>query len=100
MLPEPFLTPPEEFPQTSALPKFRLGDRVRFVPLPAEDYGTIIGLQLAPAEHLQGWGWRYSLWLDPQSPSSTWTCSDLGWEDDLQLLTSAPVDRLSQEQAT
>lgn len=96
MLPEPFLTLPEEFPQTSALPKFQLGDRVRFIPLRAEAFGTITGLQYAPAEHLQAWGWRYTLWLDPQSPSHTWTCTDLAWEDDLELLVQAPVPSAEQ----
>lgn len=95
-----FSTLPTNFPHGIGQPNFAIGDRVRFIPLPTEDYGVVVGLQFAPAAHLQGWGWRYSIWLDPQSPSSTWTCSDLAWEDDLQLLPSAPVDRLSQEQAT
>lgn len=89
---------PNDFPVQTSLPRFRLGDRVCFVPTPAADYGIVVGLQFAPAEHLQGWGWRYTIWLDPQSPSRAWTDSDLAWEADLQLLTSAPVDRLSQEQ--
>ena len=76
----------------SSAPRFRLGDRVRFVPLPAEDYGIIIGLQFAPAEHLQDWSWRYTIRLDLQSPSRAWTDSDFAWEADLQLLAAAPVD--------
>ncbi len=91
---------PESFPQTAPAPRFRLGDRARFIPLPAEDYGIIVGLQFAPAAHLQGSGWRYTIWLDPQSPSRAWTDSDFAWEADLQLLASAPVDRLFMEQAT
>ena len=91
---------PNDFPEQSPAPKFQLGDRVSFVPMPAEDYGIIVGLQFAPAAHLQGWGWRYTIWLDPQTPSRAWTDSDLAWEADLQLLPSALVDRLSQEQAT
>jgi len=89
---------PEGFPQTAPAPRFRLGDRVRFVPLPAADYGIIVGLQFAPAEHLQGWGWRYTIWLDPQSPSRAWTCADLAWEDDLELLVA--LTTLSTEQPT
>jgi hypothetical protein len=87
------------FPEQTPAPKFHLGDRVRFVPLPTEDYGIIVGLQFVPAAHLPGWGWRYTLWLDPQSPSRAWTDSDLAWEADLQLLTPDPAVPLSQEQA-
>jgi hypothetical protein len=87
---------PEGFPQTSSAPRFRLGDRVRFIPLPAEAFGTITGLQYAPAEHLQAWSWRYSIWLDPQSPGSTWTCADLAWEDDLELLVAVTAPSTEQ----
>lgn len=79
---------PANFPLRTQAPSFQLGDRVSFVPLPAADYGIIVGLQFAPAEHLQGWGWRYTIWLDPQSPSRAWTDSDLAWEDDLELLVA------------
>ena len=88
---------PKGFPQMSSAPKFSLGDRVRFVPLLAEAYGIIVGLRFAPAEHLQGW--RYIIWLDLQSPSRVWTSSDLAWEDDLPLLTTAPVNLLCKEQS-
>lgn len=100
MLPKTFFALPKEFLRTSALPKFRLGDRARFIPMPAEDYGIVVGLQFAPAAHLQGWRWRYTIWLDPESPSRAWTDSDLAWEADLQLLTAAPVDVLTRAQAT
>ena len=88
---------PKGFPQMSSAPRFQLGDRVRFVPLLAEAYGIIVGLRFAPAEHLQGW--RYIIWLDLQSPSRVWTSSDLAWEDDLPLLTTAPVNLLCKEQS-
>lgn len=87
------------FPAQTPLPKFQLGDRVRFVPMPAEDHGIITGLQFAPAEHLQGWAWRYIVWLDDQSPSRAWTCSDLAWEDDLQLLAPTPVNVMTKERS-
>lgn len=48
---------PEGFPQTASVPKFQLGDRVRFVLMPAEDYGIVTRLQYVPAEHLQNWAW-------------------------------------------
>ena len=95
-----FSTLPKKFPHRIDQPKFSLGDRVCLVPLPAEDHGIIIGLQFAPAEHLQDWSWRYTIWLDLQSPSRAWTDSDLVWKTDLQLLAAAPVDVLTMEQAT
>lgn len=90
---------PCSFPKGVSNPKFKIGDRVRFVPMSAEDHGTIVGLQYAPAEHLQDWAWRYSIWLDPQSLSRAWVGSDLAWEDDLELLISTPVDLLSEDQS-
>lgn len=88
---------PEGFPGSTKVPKFHLGDRVCFIPLPTQDYGIIIGLQFVPTECLQDWAWRYTLWFDPQSPSHAWIDLDLAWEDDLQLLTPAPTHLLSQE---
>ncbi len=96
MLPESLIVLPVGFPQVSFLPRFQLGDRVRFVPIPAEDFGIITGLQFAPAEHLQDWAWRYVVWLDDQSPSRAWTCSDLAREDDLQLLASTSVSLMTK----
>ena len=90
---------PQGFPQAASVPKFHLGDRVRSIPVPAEDSGIITGLQYAPAEHLQDWAWRYTIWLDPQSPSYAWTPSDLAWEADLQRLTPAPIDVFTKEQS-
>ncbi len=81
------------------MPKYAIGDRIRFVPVPAEDFGIVVGIQLAPAEHLQDWAWRYVIWLDDQSPSRAWTYSDLAWEDDIQLLVPAPVNVLTGEQS-
>ena len=89
----------KDFPSSVSVPKYAIGDRVRFIPVPAEDFGIVTGFQYAPAEHLQDWAWRYTLWLDPQSPSYAWTPSDLAWEADLQRLTPAPIDVLTQEQS-
>lgn len=87
----------QKFPHEIGQPKFVIGDRICFVPTSAEAYGIIVGLRFAPAEHLQGW--RYIIWLDLQSPSRVWTSSDLAWEDDLPLLTTAPVNLLCKEQS-
>ena len=92
-------TLPRNFPHEISQPKYAIGDRVRFIPVPAEDFGIVTGLQYAPADHLQDWAWRYTIWLDPQSPSYAWTPSDLAWEADLQRLTPAPIDVLTKEQS-
>jgi hypothetical protein len=86
---------PRDFPSSISVPKYAIGDRVRFSP----DYGIVTGLQYAPAEHLQDWAWRYTLWLDPQSPRHAWTLSDVAWEADLQLLTPSPNDVLIRQEA-
>lgn len=72
-------------------PKFHLGNRVRWKPMPSTDWGTISGLQYAWANHLSQWQWKYLVWLDPDSPSRAWTPSDWGWQDDLE-----PLKRLSE----
>lgn len=94
-----FPTLPKKFPDEIGQPKFAVGDRVCFVPMPAEDYGIVTGIQYAPAEHLQDWAWRYTIWLDPQSPSHAWTLSDFAWEADLQRLTPAPLDILTRRRS-
>ena len=88
-----------DFPLQTPAPKYAIGDRVRLIPMPAEDYGIVTGFQYAPAEHLQDWAWCYTIWLDPQSPSRAWTPSDLAWEADLQRLTPNPIDVLTKEQS-
>ncbi len=84
-----FPTLPTKFPQDIGQPNFAIGDRVRFVPLPSQDFGTIVGVEYAPAEHLQAWSWCYRIWLDPHSPSRAWTQTDTAWEADLELWTQA-----------
>ncbi|WP_242042140.1 hypothetical protein [Leptolyngbya sp. FACHB-541] len=76
---------PEKFPHTTSAPKFNLGDLVCWHPLPSQDFGTIVGLQYAPASHLKAWSWRYLILLSPASPSRAWVQADLAWEDDLRL---------------
>jgi hypothetical protein len=75
---------PEGFPCQITEPKFALGTLVCWQPLPTQDFGTVTGLEYAPAEHLGTWGWRYIICLDPQSPSYAWTGTDTAWEDDLE----------------
>ncbi|HEY9697673.1 MAG TPA: hypothetical protein V6D10_10450 [Trichocoleus sp.] len=87
---------PADFPHHIPEPKFQLGDRVRWHPLPNEDFGTITGIEYAPADHLNSWGWRYTVWLDAHSPSRNWTMTDIAWEEDLEPLPLA-LAHLNQE---
>ncbi|HEY9626473.1 MAG TPA: hypothetical protein V6C84_04160 [Coleofasciculaceae cyanobacterium] len=83
----------EGFPNYIPDPKLKIGDRVCWHPLPAQDFGIITGLEYAPAEHLQSWSWKYVVWLDPQSPSREWTQQDSAWEDDLALCKPATEEQ-------
>ncbi|HEY9697117.1 MAG TPA: hypothetical protein V6D10_07640 [Trichocoleus sp.] len=80
---------PEHFPNQIAQPKLKIGDRVRWCPLPSEDFGIITGIEYTPAEHRDSWGWRYTVWLDAHSPSRNWTMTDIASEEDLELLPLA-----------
>lgn len=91
---------PEGFPAAVPAPKFQLGDWVRWRPQPTADFGIVTGLHYAPAQHLQGWAWRYTVWLALSSPSQRWIRSDTAWETDLEAapLEAAPTRSLSEEQ--
>ena len=82
---------PWDFPSPERSPRFNLGDRVEWKPSPHRDFGTIIGLQYAPAAHRQAWSWQYLVFLDPDSPSQGWVPSDFAWEDDLISLIPSPA---------
>jgi len=77
---------PKGFPATVPSPKFQIGDYVRWQPQPTEDFGIITGLHYAPAQPLQSWVWKYTVWLAPSSPSQHWIRSDMAWESDLELV--------------
>lgn len=86
---------PEGFPSKVPPPKFKLGDQVCWHPRPSKDFGTIIGIQFAPAQHLQKWNWLYVVFLALNSPSRSWVQADLAWEEDLllqNLQTTEPSD--------
>ncbi len=87
---------PKGFPNNAPSPKFRLGTRVLLTP----DFGTVTGMEYASAKHLKGWGWRYIILFDRQSPSQGWIASDLAWEDDLQILAPALVTCDVEQQPT
>lgn len=87
---------PQDFPVTVPPPKFQIGDRVRWQPQPTEDFGTITGLHYAPAQHLESWAWKYTVWLALSSPSQGWISSDSAWEPDLELVSVA-CDRFQKQ---
>jgi hypothetical protein len=91
---------PSNFSKDLPTPKFKIGDRVQWKPLPTHEFGVITGLEYAPAEHLQGWSWKYLVWLDPQSPSREWTHQDSAWEDDLALYALEPVTEEQSHEPT
>jgi hypothetical protein len=80
---------PQDFPTGIPAPKLKLGNRVYWHLASAQDFGVVIGIEYAPAEHLSDWGWCYTIWLDARSPSSGWTQTDTAWEEDLELLPEA-----------
>ncbi|WP_179228650.1 hypothetical protein [Leptolyngbya ohadii] len=80
---------PGNFPGSLPTPRFQIGDRVRWHPIPAEDFGVIVGLNYAPAPHLTEWHWQYLVWLDADSPSRAWMNSEVAWEADLELLVDS-----------
>lgn len=89
MLPIPIDRLPDSFPDRVPNPKFQIGDRVQWNALPTQDFGTITGIQYAPAPHLQAWDWEYTIWLDCCSPSRPWVTIDTAWETDLEPFPSA-----------
>ena len=48
------------------------------------DWGTVIGHFYAYASHLGQWSIYYLIRLAANSPSCTWTVTDIAWEDDLE----------------
>ena len=80
------------FPEHVLVPKYSVGDRCRWIPLPETEWGTIIGLVYMPGSSdkqssLQ-WVWVYLLLLDLDSPSRGWVDADWVEEEDLELFSS------------
>jgi hypothetical protein len=91
---------PENFPSGIAPPKFQIGDRVRWHPIPDEEFGVVTGFEYAPAEHLQHWYWQYVVRLDPASPSSSRIVAETAWENDIELADASELPRGEGEEAT
>ncbi len=75
---------PEDFPESLPPFTFKLGDRVRWKPMPSTDWGTIAGIEYSWHSPGNSWQPRYKVYLDSESPSRAWTDSDWAWEWDLE----------------
>jgi hypothetical protein len=74
----------EDFPESLPSFTFKLGDRVRWKPMPSTDWGTITGIEYSWHSPGNSWQPRYKVYLDSESPSRAWTDSDWAWEWDLE----------------
>ena len=78
------ITLPEDFPESLPPFSFKLGDRVRWKPMPSTDWGTIVGIEYSWHSPGNSWQPRYKVHLDRDSPSRGWIESDWAWEWDLE----------------
>lgn len=80
----PAILLPSSFPDVE-IPQFLYGDRLRWISEgEATDWGIVIGRFYSFAPHSCCWAWCYLIWLDPDSPSSSWIMTDIAWEEDLK----------------
>jgi hypothetical protein len=77
---------PEDFPESLPPFSFKLGDRVRWKPMPSTDWGTIAGIEYSWHSPGKSWQPRYKVHLDSDSPSRAWIVEDWAWEWDLEML--------------
>ncbi len=77
---------PEDFPESLPPFSFKLGDRVRWKPMPSTDWGTIAGMEYSWHQPRNSWQPRYKVHLDSDSPSRAWIVEDWAWEWDLEML--------------
>jgi hypothetical protein len=68
---------PEDFPESLPPLTFKLGDRVRWKPMPSTDWGTIAGMEYAIHQPRNSWQPRYKVHLDSDSPSRAWIVEDV-----------------------
>ena len=91
-IPLPSLELPANFAE-QITPRYQEGDRVRWrLVTNSTDWGTIIGHFYGYAPHLSQWSVYYLIRLAADSPSSSWTVTDIAWEDDLESLSGVAVD--------
>ena len=87
----------EQLPKPLPIPKFQLGQAVKWACVPAGDYGCVVGIIFGNEGSIRALGYHYEIALDLSSPSfADGITSDWGFEDDLELVTLNPTagDRL------
>lgn len=68
------------------VPRFNLGDHVRWFRVPTQDFGVVIDRFYGSESSVQAIGWHYQVQLDPHSPSFAHCKLDYGFEEDLECL--------------
>jgi hypothetical protein len=74
------------------IPKFNLGDRVRWFRVPTQDFGVVADRFYGTEGSVQATGWHYLVELAPQSPSFSHCKEDYGFEDDLQFVEQRQIE--------
>ena len=94
------ITLPDALPPTMPLPLHFIGDRVLYQGISSHESGIVVGMEYAPAQHRQGWQWRYQIYLDSSSPSKACLSLETAWEDDVVAANSqAETTALTRSQA-
>jgi hypothetical protein len=83
---------PEQIPQPLPVPRFQLGQTVKWACVPTSDFGRVIGIFFGSEGSVRELGYHYAIALDESSPSfSDGITSDWGFEDDLELVDTGAV---------
>lgn len=79
---------PKQVPEDLPMPKFQLGQTVRWGRVTTSDFGRIVGIIFSAEASVKSEGYHYAIAIDPASPSyADGIRSDWGFEDDLELVT-------------
>ena len=87
----------EQIPKPLPIPRFQLGQAVKWACVPTGDFGRVVGIVFGSEGSIRAEGYHYAIALDASSPSvMDGITSDWGFEDDLALITPNPTveDRL------
>lgn len=83
----PPVTMPEQIPQPLPVPRFQLGQTVKWACVPTSDFGRVVGVIFGSEGSVKALGFHYAIALDESSPSfADGITSDWGFEDDLELV--------------
>ena len=82
----------EQIPKPLPMPRFQLGQAVKWACVPTGDYGRVVGIVFGSEGSIRAEGYHYAIALDASSPSCIdGITSDWGFEDDLALVTPNPT---------